>query len=221
MTTSPNTPVSIDVTTRQMSTTSLDIQPASYAEILGIATATCLLASFLCCVLLVGLRMLWQACYPKFDSTSAPKTSGKRDEATPSVGKWSFIACIRSRDSHGDQQDGTPTPHFTNSAGNRRMQILRNNHKKQYYYTQMAARCKPASRKPLPQSNFTITPIRWKDTTLDMEEGLSLRSHVAAAVNNAHDESAGSNKMASSVELEAKDADDSNLSFLPCRTASL
>ncbi|KAI0118871.1 hypothetical protein GGR51DRAFT_570630 [Nemania sp. FL0031] len=220
-----STGVLIDMTARRVPTTSLSLRPASDIEILGIATATCLLAIFLCSVLWAGARVLRCAYSPKLDRSDTSHittTSDIRAGATLSVRKWSSIPSSRSQDSSSGQQRGSQTPRFTNATSNKRMKIPWKNHviTKQYYYTQMVPRCKPASRKPLLFSNPRMTSIRWKDTTLDMEEGLSLRSN-AAAITNGHDDFPCLKRVALCRESKEKDAGDLNNSFLPGRVASL
>ncbi len=75
----PGATVSMDIATRQMSTASFDLRPASDIEILGIATATCLLAFFLCYMLYTGLRMLSYASFAVKDVLE------KRENTTISV----------------------------------------------------------------------------------------------------------------------------------------
>ncbi|KAJ8124939.1 hypothetical protein O1611_g8700 [Lasiodiplodia mahajangana] len=223
------TNIQIDVDAREVSTVSTNLRPASDIEILGVATATCLLAFFICSVLWTGLRRLRRTYSPELDRSGTHQTtmtSSKRDGATPSIRKWSSIPSIRSRDGSSEQQQqqqDSQTSRSTNSASNKRMKISWKNHviSKQYYYTQMAARCKPASRKPLLLPNSTIASIRWKDTTLDMEEGLSLRSNAVAAATNSHDDFSRLKRLALRGELQEKNVDDLKISFLPCRIASL
>ncbi|KAI3344022.1 hypothetical protein F4824DRAFT_30579 [Ustulina deusta] len=212
----PGATVSMDIATRQMSTASFDLRPASDIEILGIATATCLLALFLCYMLYTGLRMLSYASF-------AVKTSWKRGETPRSVCEWSATHS-QPRASYDGQQEDSRTPYFANSARNTRMKtpwgkpvIM-----KQYYHTQIPARRKPLSRKPLPMSNSMISSIRWKDTTLDMEEGWSLRSDATASVADKYDDATRPNETTSYRESKVKENGGySDRSFLHSYTASL
>ncbi|KAI1200456.1 hypothetical protein F5X97DRAFT_340552 [Nemania serpens] len=176
--------IPLDVATRQMTIANFDPRPASHIEILGLATAICLLVFVLCTMLCTGLRKLWDVCSPKSDVSDIPppmKTPKKRDQVRRSTRKWSFISRLRTN--HDGQKEGSLASHLTSSASNTRVKILKKTYTatKQDYYTQIPARCKPASRKPLLLPNAGINTIRRKDTTLDMEEGLGLSPNAAAS----------------------------------------
>ncbi|KAI8948285.1 hypothetical protein F4801DRAFT_468400 [Xylaria longipes] len=224
-----NISVPMDIATRQMSIANFDPSPASGVEILGIATATCLLAFFLCIILCTGLRI---SCYSWYTSASesyigdAPsimKMSGKRDESQRPISKWTATFLGRSRTSHDGQQHNSQTPCFARPGCIARMKIMRRNNAvpERYYYTQIPPRCKPLPRKPLLIPNSVISSIKRKDTTLDMEEGLYFNYDTAAAVPNGLDDFTHPNGMATYRESKAKNGDHSGISFLHCRTTSL
>ncbi|KAI0526617.1 hypothetical protein F5B22DRAFT_168360 [Xylaria bambusicola] len=154
---------SMNIATRQLSHSSPNLQPASDIEILGIATAICLLGFFVCYMLFTGLQMLFSASW----TVRTLKKRGEADECLMSSMGRSQISYDVPRKS----------PYLTSPAREVRMKtsweaaVIT----KQYNYTQIPARRKPLSRKPLIFStlNPNIGATRWKDTTLDMEEGWS------------------------------------------------
>lgn len=130
----------MDIATRPRPPKSLDLPefiPATEVEILGTATATCLLGFLLGYMLYTGLRLLFLTSLPE-------KTPKERDE----TGKWSFSTLRRSRISYDRRKE---TPYLTSTA--HEVRIMTPWEKpvimKQYYHTQIPARRKPLSRKPL------------------------------------------------------------------------
>ncbi|KAI1310975.1 hypothetical protein F5Y03DRAFT_402627 [Xylaria venustula] len=101
--------ISMGIANRQMSTASFDLRPAGDIEILGIATATSLLAFFLCHLICVGLRALWH-------TSSAIEMPRKRSEAPRPVRKWFTTAPSQPHDSYGGRQESSRTPYVTSSA---------------------------------------------------------------------------------------------------------
>ncbi|KAI1369105.1 hypothetical protein F5Y08DRAFT_334946 [Xylaria arbuscula] len=154
----------MDIATRPIPLKSLDLPdppPATEVEILGISTATCLLGFFLCYMLFEGLRMLFLTLF----SRDTPKERDEPDE-------WSLSSLRRSRMRYDERKEA---PYLTSAAHEVRIMtpwekpvIMR-----QYSYTQIPARRKPLSRRPLLGclTNSMRSTSRWKETTLDMEEG--------------------------------------------------
>lgn len=226
MTISMRSDVPIGIATRQMSIASFDLRPASDIEILGIATATCLLAICLFSMLLAVLQKIWHVFSLKLgasDNSHITKTSEKRSETNRSILRWLSIPLGRSRGSYDRQQDNTQTQDLTSSTCKQRMRVSWENHviMKQYYYTHIPTRCKPTSTEPPLPLSPKMKVTRRKITTLDMEEGLSLKSNAAGIATNLHDNLTRSNLVSFCREPEMKDADDSNRSFLHGRAASL
>ncbi|RWA08018.1 hypothetical protein EKO27_g7086 [Xylaria grammica] len=217
----------MDIATRQMPTASFDLGPAGDVEILGIATATCLLAFFLCYTLYMGLWMSPSASFAEPYANDAPhitKPASKRRRFPRPVCEWYKFTSNRPQASHPRQHEEFQTPYFTYSARNARVKrpegtpILT----KQYYYTQIPARGKPLSRKRLPMSSFTINSNRRKYMALDTEEGLGSRPSTTVAVADKCDRAIRSNEVISYREPKGKEnRGHSDKSFLRYHTASL
>ncbi|KAI1116227.1 hypothetical protein F5Y14DRAFT_408617 [Nemania sp. NC0429] len=210
--------IPLDIATRQMTIANFDFRPANGTEILGIATATCLLGLVLCCMFWTGLRMLWDACPPKSDVSDIPpimKTPEKGGEEQQPTRQWPLIS--RGTQTEYDGQEESPC-----TARVRRFQKPHAATQQQQYYTQFSARRKRGSRKPLLLPNAAINTTRQKDTTLDMEEGLGSGSNAADYFVNGGDCSAHPSGTASCrVSKSEKSLEDFDMSFLHCRTASL
>ncbi|KAI0531523.1 hypothetical protein GGR58DRAFT_524449 [Xylaria digitata] len=206
----PSATSSMDPATRQMPTANFYLRPASDVEILGITTATFLLALFLCYMLYVGLPMSSCVFLTKSYARDLPhivKTSSGRDTFSQSVCEWTTIPLTRSRASYHGQHEEYQTPYFTCSAQNSRTKWSGETPitTKQYYYTRIRGRGKPLSRKPLLISNSVIHSIRQKDMALGMEEGLSLRPSTTAVVAGKYDNAIRPNETTSCMESEAKE----------------
>ncbi|KAK5629739.1 hypothetical protein RRF57_005454 [Xylaria bambusicola] len=204
--------VSMNIATRQLSHSSLDLQPASDIEILGIVTATCLLGFFCCYMLYEGLRMFSSALLTR----GTPK---KRDETHES--RVSSIG--RSKISYNGPRK---SPYLTSPLREVRMKTSWENTviTKQYNYTQIPARRKPLSRKPLifSTSNSKLSASRWKDTTLDMEKGWNIGITTIDSAINMSDNATRSDEMTSCRDFEAKEREGFyDRSFLHHYTMSL
>ncbi|KAI1167855.1 hypothetical protein F5B18DRAFT_333682 [Nemania serpens] len=225
MTGSTGASIPLDVATRQMTIANFDLRPASGIEILGIATATCLLTFVLCSMFWTGLRILWDVCYLKSNVSDIPPITNapkKRDEVGRSVRKWSSIGSGLQTNNDGHKASSY-TSHFTRSASHTRVKILKKTHAtaRQYYHTQIARGGKPASRKPLLLPNTAINTIRRKNNTLDMEEGLGLSSNATASFANGSHSTHPSGTASCRESKSEKNTNDFDKSFLHCRTASL
>ncbi|KAI0476662.1 hypothetical protein F4859DRAFT_57186 [Xylaria cf. heliscus] len=229
MTVSTNINVPMDIATRQMSITKFDPSPAGSIEILGIATATCLLAFFLCIIFCAGLQILCHSRYSSSPESSVGhvpyiiKTSGEKDKSRRSICAWNATHLGRPRTFYGEQQDISETPFSARLGCITRMKITRRSNviPEKHYYTQIPPRCKPVSRKPLSMPNTTINSIKREDTTLDMEEGLSLSYKADTAIPTALNGFTRPHGTATCREPKAKSGEHSNISFLHCRTTSL
>ncbi|KAI1755344.1 hypothetical protein F4782DRAFT_401419 [Xylaria castorea] len=219
----------MDVATRQMSITNFDPSPAGGIEVLGVATATCLLAFFLCIILCAGLRILCYSRYassPEFDVGDTHRIirmSVEKNESEQSICKWTVIPPSLSRTVYDERQDISQKPCSTRPGCITRMKITRRNNvtPERHYYTQIPTRCKPVSRKPLLMPNSVISSIRRGDTTLDMEEGLSLSYDAAAAVPNGLGDLTRPYGTVKCREPKTKNGEHSGRSFLHCRVTSL
>ncbi|KAI1423817.1 hypothetical protein F5Y12DRAFT_715937 [Xylaria sp. FL1777] len=173
----PGARLSMGIVTRQMSTASFDLRPAGDIEILGIATATCLLAFFLCYMLCTGLRTLLYASF-------AMKTPRKRGETSRSGCEWSATPLSWPQTGYDGEQEDSRTPYLTSSVRITRTKTPWENPitTKKYCYTQIPARRKPLSRRPLQMSNSMLSSNRWKDTALDTEKSWSLTPNATISV---------------------------------------
>ncbi|KAI0443426.1 hypothetical protein F4803DRAFT_315927 [Xylaria telfairii] len=228
MTVSTSISVSMDIATRQMSIANFDPSPASGIEILGIATATCLLAFFLCLLLCAGLRI---SCYSWYSSSlgsdvsDAPHiitNSGEKYRSQQLIRKWAGTPPRQPGIHYDGQQDISQTPCSTKPSRISRMKITRRNSViPTRYYTQIPPRYKPVSRKPLFMRNSVIDSTRLENMTSDMEEGLSLSYGTAVAAPNGLDDFARPQGTAICNELKAMNDEHSGRSFLHYRTTSL
>ncbi|KAI0857966.1 hypothetical protein F4860DRAFT_487744 [Xylaria cubensis] len=229
MTVSLNIYTPMDIATRQMSITTFDPSPASGIELLGIATATCLLAFFLCVLFCAGLRIFSYSYYassPELHRGNTPhiiRTSAEEDGSEQSICKQIVTPLSRSPIFHDEQQDDSQLPCSTRPGCVTRMKIARRHNviPERYYYTQISPRCKPLSRKRLLMSKPLTRSVRMKDTTLDMEEGLDLGYDAAAAVPNGPSDVPRPYETATCRESKAKNGENSGRSFLHCRGTSL
>ncbi|KAI1742127.1 hypothetical protein F4680DRAFT_412978 [Xylaria scruposa] len=221
--------IPMTVATRQMSIATFDPSPASGIELLGIATATCLLAFFLCVLFCAGLRIFshsWYASYPGLHRGNTPhiiRTSAEEDGSEQSIGKRTITPFSRSRIFHDEQQDFSQPPYSARPGCITRMKIARRNNiiPERYYYTQILPRCKPVSRKRLFMPNPAISSMRREYTTLDMEEGFGLSYDAAAAVPNDLTDFPRPYETATCRESKAKTGEHTGRSFLHCRGTSL
>ncbi|KAI0804117.1 hypothetical protein GGR55DRAFT_333349 [Xylaria sp. FL0064] len=165
----------MDIVARETPAASLHLRPAGDIEILGIATATCLLAFFLCSMLCTGLWMLRHAVF-------AVKTGRKRGEIPRPLVELPANPLTRSQVSWGGYQEDSGTPYSTSSARVSEMKTPWETLAtvKQYAYTQIPARRKPLSRKPLPMSSFMLNSNSWEDKPLNTERSWCLRSNEAS-----------------------------------------
>lgn len=229
MTASTGISLSMDIATRQMSIANFDPSPASGIEILGVATATCLLAFFLCLLLCAGLRISccsWYSSSPGSDVNNAPHiitTSGEKCRSQRLIRKWIGIPLRQPGIVSDEQQDISQTPCSAKLSRISRMRITRRNNAipTRYYYTQFPPRYKPVSRKPLFMPNSVISSIRQENMTSDIEEGLGLSYDATAAPPNGLGDFARSQGTTTCNESKAKNREHSDRSFLHYRTTSL
>ncbi|GAW26018.1 hypothetical protein SAMD00023353_1900180 [Rosellinia necatrix] len=218
MTASTRTGVPLDVATRQMSIASFHPRSASEIEILGIATATCLLAFFLCLMICMGLWMSWDAQFPGSnapDLLHTTETFAERGRAFRSIRRWTGIPPSRSRTGYDGQIDGPRIPYFVGSAPATRMKTLKKSCgiTNRYYHTRIPAKCKLLPRRPLLSAHVMIDSIRQKGPMLDMEEGLGLIPNTTTTVDNSPN--------CTRSTTVASSADRPDAPFLHSRTASL
>ncbi|KAI1180238.1 hypothetical protein F4777DRAFT_305110 [Nemania sp. FL0916] len=217
----------LEAAARRMSSKEVDPFPASSIEILGIGTATCLLAFFACSMFCTAFRLLWIACSSRPKASNVPSTtkaSGYKGGLPSSICEWPLIPSDGSRTSWDGQRKNSLTPHFRRSACDARMKIYSKTHPvtKQYSHTRISAKHKSMPRKPLTRSTQMITSIRRKGTTLDMEEGLISRSNPTLKLTSNYGRSSYRSGTVSCREPKVKrEKDECNKSFLHCRTASL
>ncbi|KAI0456194.1 hypothetical protein F5B21DRAFT_165029 [Xylaria acuta] len=229
MTVSMSISVPMDVATRQMSITNFDPSPASGIEILGIATATCLLAFFLCILLCAGLQIScdsWYGFSLESDVGDVPriiKTSGEKDGSQRSICKWTVTPLGQSRTVYDEQQDISQAPCSARPGCITRMKITRRNNviPERYYYTHIPPRCKPVSRKALLMPSSGISSTRREDATLDMEEGLNLSYDAATPVPNSPGDFTRSYRIGTCRESKVKNGEHPGRPFLHSRTTSL
>ncbi|KAI1282501.1 hypothetical protein F5Y07DRAFT_241724 [Xylaria sp. FL0933] len=167
--------VPMDIVAREVPAASLQLRPAGDIEILGIATATCLLAFFLCSMLCTGLWMLRHAVF-------AVKIGRKRGEIPRPLIELPANPLTRPQVSWDGYQELSGTPYSTSSARISEMKTPWETlaTMKHYACTQIPARRKPLSRKPLPMSNFMLNSNSWEHKPLNAERRWSLRSNEAS-----------------------------------------
>ncbi|TRX94431.1 hypothetical protein FHL15_004586 [Xylaria flabelliformis] len=230
MTVSLNIDIPMDIAARQMSITTFGPSPASGIEVLGIATATCLLAFFLCLLFCAGLRIFsysWFASSPELHRGDTPRiirTSAEQDGSEQSICKRIVTPLSRSPIFHDEQPDDSQPPCSARPGCVTRMKIARRNNiiPERYYYTQIPPKCKPLSRKRLLMSKPVISSVRRENTTLDMEEGLGLSyDAAAAAVPHGLGDLPRPYETATCRESKTKDGEHPGRSFLHCRGTSL
>ncbi|KAI0435163.1 hypothetical protein F5Y09DRAFT_293895 [Xylaria sp. FL1042] len=176
----------MDIVARQMPAASLHLRPAGDIELLGIATATCLLAFFLCSMLCTGLWMLRHAVF-------AIKAGRKRGEISRPVCEWTANPLDPSHISCDGYQEDSKIPYSTSSARVTQMKAPWEKlvTAKQYSYTQIPARRKPISRKPLLLSDPMLYSNSWKDTELDTDRRWNLRSNETSSFESKTKENRG------------------------------
>ncbi|KAI3336794.1 hypothetical protein HD806DRAFT_542579 [Xylariaceae sp. AK1471] len=223
MTTSIRAGIPENVVARQTSIETYGLRPASGIEILGIATATCLLAFFLCTMFCTILRISWCAYFPNSDACIAPHTtkiSEKRGKVSRSIRKWSSTPLSRPRICYDRAADPSQTPYYTSSAYNTRIKTLGESY---LSITQNGCAHIPTRYKLLLMPDSTTTSTRRQETTLDLEEGLSLKSNATAVATEDYDDFTRRNGAASHTEANLGEMNKAHFdsSFLPYRTASL
>lgn len=201
--------VPLNIVARQMSVTNFEARPASNLQVLAIATATCLLALFLCSLVFIWLQ---DSLYPSFPEPDVGdvlyynmKTPKERDGISRAGRNWASCSLGRPRSVHDRQRETPQESLFAGSAFETRFGMSRKSYTitGRHLYKSLV-------------SNPTKGSIRRKNTTLDMEEGLSLISNAT----NGYDYT----RPAGAVPYEERGLqmtrDHSDISFLHRRTAS-
>lgn len=198
----------MNIVTRQMSITNFEAHPASTLQIFAIATATCLLALFLCSLVFIWLQ---DSLYPSFpgpdvgDALYNMKMPEERDEILRSGRSWASSSLGRPRSVYNRLREKPQESLFAGLVSETRFGMSR----KSYTITGRHL-YKPLVQKP------TKGSIRRKNTTLDMEEGLSLISNVT--------DGCDFTRPAGAAACEERGLqirrDHSDISFLHRRTAS-
>ncbi|KAI8634824.1 hypothetical protein F5Y19DRAFT_126136 [Xylariaceae sp. FL1651] len=216
-----------DVVNHQTLFENFRLRPANRIEILGIATATCLLAFFLCTLLCMILEIPCCASSPSPDGSDISDTmtiSGERDERPQPLHNRTSAPLEPSRINCHETQEHPQKPYLMSLIHNTRITTAKGNlfNIKREHNAKITTGIKLAWSKLAQMPGSKIISNRRKDTTLDLEEGFNLRSNAIAGTAGGEGGLTHPDREAlRKVSKMEKNGDHSGSSFLPCRTASL